>query len=471
MSSFAELPEELWEMIVFPLEKGDVSAISRCCKRLRERAVPSLYNSLEWTWNSVPRYGKLSSPPVHLLLRSLVENRQMGAYVKYLNFSTSCRLSSKRSPGSLWEQGEQPKCTVDELRVLKDYVHELELPSKTLWTTALETGNINVFIALVLSQLTNLRTLHLSTECHVDTPFLGLLFRRALISSAPCAGFSTFSHLQRVEFPPIRWHAMPAYATVSEEQVTSLFYLPAIQTIDAVLYPERSNFSWPGDERPHASTLTTLKLPCCAVDQTALLHLLSAAPKLRTLVYDYVADMHPPSELCDNLHFDLAQLSQALRQVRTTLTHLSLSIKFFIGDGPTETGPRGIHWGIKNRFGGLHEFGNLKSLSIPFVVLFGLSETPRSVDRLDGLLPRSIQHLCLTDDSVPWGAYRWPARACLERLGDYLVDRKCTVPELERLDLDLLVSHAHEWDEDEQEELREMCEEAGVQCEVYKEDF
>lgn len=350
MSSFTELPEELWDMIAFHLDEYDVSAISCCCKTLRERAVPSLYNSLEWTW------GKLSSPPVHLLLRSLVENRQVGAYVKYLNFSTSYRLSSKRSPGSLWEQGEQPKCTADELKALKDYVHELKLPSETLWTTELETGNINVFVALVLSQLTDLRTLHLSTEFHVDNPFLALLFRRALIPSAPCAGFSTFAHLQRVKFPPIRWHSMPPNGTVSEDQVTSLFYLPAIQTIDAVLYPERSNFSWPGDERPHASTLTTLNLPCCAVDQTALLHLLSAAPKLRTLVYDYVADMHPPSELCDNLHFDLAQLSRALRQVRTTLTHLLLSIKFFNRHPPTGPGPHVSHWGIMNRFGGLHDF-------------------------------------------------------------------------------------------------------------------
>lgn len=45
------------------------------------------------------------------------------------------------------------------------------------------------------------------------------------------------------------------------------------------------------------------------------------------------------------------------------------------------------------------------------------------------------------------------------------------MPELERLDLDLRVSHAHEWDEDEQEELRKLCEEACVQFDFYKEDF
>jgi len=469
MSSLVELPEELWQMIVYPLEKSDVSAISRCCKRLRERTIPYLYETIDWTWNSGPALAEPCNPPVHLLLRSLVENRHLGSYFQCLQFNGSKNKGSiwqKRSPGTIWERGK-PKCTADQLQALKGYVHEVQLPSETLWITELEIGNVNVFVALVLSQLCNLRTLKLSTDFHVDTPFLGLLFKRALFSSPPPVGFSIFKDLQYVNFMPMDMDVMPEKAFFDADQVTSLFYLPAIQSIQAVLYPKRRKFTWPGDERPYALTLTTLVLPCCEVDETTLLHLLSASPNLHTLRYDYACRIDPPRKSMDDLHFDLAKLGRALGQVQTTLTHLSLSIDFYTNTCG-DPGNRSEYWGLKNRLGDLQGFVHLQALSIPFVILFGLAQMPRSVVTLDGILPRSIRRLCLKDDLSTWDDYEWLAPACLERLEDFLADRKGTAPQLERLDLELRESHAYEWGEDVQAELRDLCEGTGVQCVISK---
>lgn len=469
MSAFATLPEELWEMILSPLEKTDVSAISRCCKRLRERTIPHLYEIIDWTWNSDPALAEPCNPPIHLLLRSLVETRHLGSYVQCLQFNGWKNIGSiwqKRSPGTIWERGK-PKCTADELQALKGYVHEVQLPSETLWITELEIGNVDVFVALVLSQLCNLRTLKLGVDFHVDTPFLALLFKRALFSSPPPAGFSTFVDLQHVHFVPMKMDMMPRKAFIDADQVTSLFYLPAIQSIQAVLYLKRHKFTWPGHNRPYALTLTTLVLPRCEADGTTLLHLLSASPNLHTLRYDYACNIDPPRKSMGDVLFDFAKLGRALGQVQTTLTQLSLSIDFYshtCGD-PSN---RIDNWSLKNRLGDLQGFVHLQALSIPFVILFGLAQTPWSVEKLDGLLPRSIRRLCLKDDLSSWDDYEWSPAACLERLEDFLTDRKGTAPQLERLDLELRESHVWDWGEDMEAGLRDLCEGQGVQSVISK---
>jgi len=99
--------------------------------------------------------------------------------------------------------------------------------------------------------------------------------------------------------------------------------------------------------------------------------------------------------------------------------------------------------------------------------LLGYSQTSGSVEKLDSLT-QSIRHLCVKDDMASFEDYEWPARACLERLEDFLADWKSLAPRLEGIDLRLRESH-HQWDEDEQEELRDMCERAGVACSITKE--
>jgi hypothetical protein len=69
----------------FPYGKRDVSAVSCACKDC-EITVPCLYDTIIWTWNMHANPTELCNPPIHLLLRSIVETLQLGAYVKHLSF-------------------------------------------------------------------------------------------------------------------------------------------------------------------------------------------------------------------------------------------------------------------------------------------------------------------------------------------------------------------------------------------------
>lgn len=69
------------------------------------------------------------------------------------------------------------------MKAMQDMIHEAHLPMESLWISALELGTIHVFVALVLSQLTDLKTLYLDVDSLTDKKFLGLLFKHALLSN------------------------------------------------------------------------------------------------------------------------------------------------------------------------------------------------------------------------------------------------------------------------------------------------
>lgn len=126
-----------------------------------------------------------------------MENRHLDTYVKHLSFDG-------QSPMVIWTPGKQPKLTDGELKMMEEFIHAAELPLETLWTAELKKGSVNVFLALIVSQLFNLQTLRLRLDFHTDTNFVGLLFKQrlslSLFPSKPHIRLSTFSNLQHVEF-------------------------------------------------------------------------------------------------------------------------------------------------------------------------------------------------------------------------------------------------------------------------------
>lgn len=143
MPSFSEMPEDVVQLIVFHMGKRDVSAVSCACKRLRELTVPCLYDTIIWTWNMHANPTELCNPPIHLLLRSIVETLQLGAYVKHLSFreTKNKRIPTyKQSPGTIWAPGEQPKLSASEFKVVEDFVHAAQLPLEKPWIAELRDG-------------------------------------------------------------------------------------------------------------------------------------------------------------------------------------------------------------------------------------------------------------------------------------------------------------------------------------------
>ena len=328
-------------------------------------------------------------------------------------------------------------------------------------------GNIDAFVALVLSQLPQLQTLHLDVNFFTNNRFVGLIFKHALSSNSQSSTrrcLSAFAHLRHVALisPPSE-QSLPGRACIDPDLLISLFYFPAIDILELFVSNHKSIFSWPNDNLPCASNLRALNLPECEVDEEGLRRVLSVTPKLERLSYHRKCDIDPPGGF-PAPYIDLTKLGTALVQVRTTLQHLSLSI-YFYAITALEVDDDEYH-GIRGPPFLFESFDKLHYLEIPFVFLFGPHQAP--FPGLENLLPRSVRHLYLRDDMGTSSYYEWTASACLAKITELLARRDQLAPCLESITLRLTESDESEWDEGEQNELRHLCSVAGLDCIVSK---
>lgn len=444
-------------------EKGS-TAISQDIKQVHDIALfPDSFDTINWTWAPIQK-ALSSDPPISQLLLMLLENPDLGARIKHLSFSGEFALRNQdAAPIRLSER---------EMKTVQDMIHEAQFPMASMWIKDLELGTINVFVALVLSQLVGLQTLHLDADFMTDTQFLGLLFKHALLPDHDSARrVSTFPALRNVKFAlttRCEHEGMRDGVALDRDQFKILLYLSAIEMIEAVIFQQRT-FNWPTPIPPIASNLKILNLPNCELDENGLRRILSATPNLEILTYNRWCDIDPPWELCSGLaaNYDLDKLDMALTKVKATLRRLSLSIYFFAGtaldlDEPDDT------FGIINDPWPYKKYEKLEYLEISFVILFGYHQTCTPVQRMNDLLPRSIRHLCLSDDMAHYLNYEWDAQACLERLRELISGRHRLLPHLGTITLRLRYSSESQWDESAQGELKALCTGANLACTIDK---
>lgn len=468
-ASLLTLPGEILNPILLKgdFTSQDLSALSRVCKPLRQLTLPRLYEAIVFNWSTASS----GTPKIHFFLRSLLETPCLSALVKHFRCIGGKNKGvryAKQSPGTLWEEGATKTLEDGELvKMAKDVVHTADLPEPLLWIDALETGNIDAFVALILSQLPQLQTFHLDVDFITNNRFIGFLFKHALSSNNQSSArrcLSTFAHLRHVGFiSALSEQSLPSRASLDTDQVMSLFYFPAIEILDLYILNHRALFSWPKDNLPCASNLRTLNLTDCEVDEEGLKMVLSVTPKLERLNYHRQCDIDPPGGF-PAPYLDLTILGKALVQVRTTLRHLSLSILFYANTALEVDDDR--YHGISNLPFLFESFDKLEYLEVPFVILFGPHQA--RFPGLENLMPQFLRHLCLRDDMGTSTYYEWTASTCLVKIRDMLARRDQLAPHLESITLRLRESEESEWDEGEQDELRRLCSVAGLDCTVSK---
>lgn len=231
-ASLLTLPGEILNPILLKgdFTKQDLSALSRVCKPLRQLTLPRLYEAIIFNWTSASS----GTPKILFFLRSLLEKPYLSALVKHFRCIGRKKEGisyAKRSPGTLWEEGEMKTLEDGELfKMAKDVVLTADLPEPLLWIDAMEMGDIDVLVALILSQLPQLQTLHLDVNFLTNNRFIGFLFKHALSSnnqSSTRRCLSTFAHLRHVEsIPALPEQSLPSRAFVDTDQFLSLILLP-----------------------------------------------------------------------------------------------------------------------------------------------------------------------------------------------------------------------------------------------------
>lgn len=236
MASITQIPAELLLQIISELDKKDISAISRSCKALQQVVHPFLYETVTWT----------------------LEERFSNIKV----WEDGMAMDWKPS----YEFITPPIHSYFEL-LLRNPVRATEMPEEELWFSVLEKGDVNAFIALLPSQLTELRRLHLSPDYYKENRFLHLFLRAAICSHDRSAKLSMFLHLEHICVSSAAEGKQLGKSYNHKSDIHYLLHLPAVRALDVGLALERmvndSQFSWFHNKPLAISNLTTLTLRTC----------------------------------------------------------------------------------------------------------------------------------------------------------------------------------------------------------------
>lgn len=467
MALIEELPLELLRRVISHLPRKDLSALSCASKTIRTAVEPALYREITFNWE---RNGK-NHPPVHLLLRCIVNRPDLALCIGRLDFCGQkpyskwesckwrrrCKIPTGQSC-SIWEHDNKPDFTSADMMVMASLIISLHLPAEDLWLRELYRGGVDVHIALMLSQTLNLRHLRLDSDFQQETGFVGTILKKAAAMSQK-PRLEVLEHINYSsdisDDPDITYH------DVDLDQILSLFFIPSIKSVRMAL--PAKNIVWPSQKAP-ISSLTSLILHHTQLSEEMLGHLLLATPSLRSLQYHSWFNIDSEGRLgrAHWKYFDCAKLGQSLACVQGSLENLVISVRFI--SLQTDVALGGFR-GMTGRLDTLHSFKNLLSLEIPTIVLLGWSAA--APVKLSDLLPPSLRHLCLTDDLHELGEDEWGDEALLPLTQEFLEERSFGTSGFESISL--ILNHGQtRWCEGARMKLKTLCKHARVQCRVVK---
>ncbi|MCJ1375391.1 hypothetical protein MMC20_006626 [Loxospora ochrophaea] len=450
MASLIGLPMEMNFKVSSYLNVPDRCRLSRTCKALRYVIEPTVYQKIELRWGPIRWYKPLQNGDrIHLLLRTFLRRPELASYVRRAVF-----LANQGESIALSED----KLTPAELQSAKDLVCAMGLPSSEHWVDALNKGDPNVFVALLLLQFSNLRALIVLGPKLTKPFFLGEVFLHALRPASIEGLASRFQCLKYISYldigtfyesDPPHWGFLP------------FFYFPCIRTIDAKIFESAYGF-WLSDRSlPHAASLERLDISGDgrggSVCPETLVKLLSTTSKLRCLCYEFGQGRGGHDDSYFSKSID--QLRQAVTQVKPTIR--DIRIRFNI---PTSR----VSSPDIRTIGSFQDFPHLTKLDITLILLLGGS-LDKLLSGLADMLPPTLRKLQLAypiEAGLPRSP--WRGKNLFELFRDYLRNRKAHAPALKHIDLSILFHRDPMfWGEGSYKGLNKVCKRAGIKLEVH----
>jgi len=391
MADFSSLSNELVDDIISLLPKKDVLAIVLVSKRFYTLSEPFIYRSIS--------FPPAQSHRILYLLRSLLNRPLLSLHINHFSFHSWTNVSAPL-----------PILNPKELTTLHrspGTITTFMLPGLSDPIRFIQTGNVDRTVAYILSQSQNLKSIHLTfdvpravgTDLYTNRDFVAKrsyhtrkLFRHF---QKPIAAGELFPKLEEVEFDAAG--ETPENSALSWSQAQGVFYLCGLKKLK-ILRLEEIAITWhqPGPaggiiaRKPRAQMLTELIL--VKTPNFHLKEILSVCPNLKTLRYEYVGDDHV-IEGNDESVFECEMIGEALKQVSSTLEHLTLDAQ--INSSSASELWNESPWGVRGRVGDLSLLIKLQNIEVPIGLLLGIG--PDEVQIAD-VLPKSIRNIHFRKD-------------------------------------------------------------------------
>ncbi|OAG09149.1 uncharacterized protein CC84DRAFT_1241026 [Paraphaeosphaeria sporulosa] len=438
MASFLSCPTELTETILKQVSFRDLATVSLVNKKLHKFATSHLYSQINFNiYRDNPR------PIIHLT-RTIFNKPELAKLIK------SVRLrDGEESIQRMWEPGDwygqykvplasPPHPAADDgLPEFVSFITESGLSYADIWIDKLQVGDLNAFVALLISKLPNLARFRvgyavvlpfLGTRTSAKTKprivyndaFLGKLFQSAVFDTSN-HGLSRFKYLEEMFYPgPLESDPGPNPDFCNPQGLFAFLNLASMRSISGWCFnPKTLPFTWPSG-LPDLANLTSLSLKYVHIDFLA--QVLERTWNLKTLSWEwfYIPDY---GDQFNTDTLDLDKFVEALIQVQETLE--DLTIKFTNCMGTWDPDVQRIN--VLGSLNGLQRFTSIKRFWAPFQLLLPDWESDANwARRLEDSLPRNVEVVTVTDSVASADGYPYDEPDECAFLGRWLHETAAT---------------------------------------------
>ena len=400
---FYHLPYDCWLNIINRLHSNDILALSKTSRALHTSTNHLLYRDIKWLWKTWRGFLKRL-----LLLQTILARPHLASLVRNITF-----LTRDQQPYLNWTKPDIPwRAQADRYKDMVagsvDIIERAGFPDNEAsdWICALQGGETEAFIAVLISQLPGLTSLRLEWEFAGRRGYPDRMLKNAL--SSDMGLLSKFSCLRLVEYggnvrQHIGYHAEPIYepSLVSDsyrgphnkELYIGWFFLPFIRHLEIRL-PDITLLKQKHPEELNLRHFRTLILVGATISEHDVLFLLTqTSSSLQNLHLGLTFKRHNRPTLKNR-----EVLAQALASVRNSVENFCMKIEYYSCCDMCEQVRRNkrrkeVSWEpVREVF---KTFTKLRTLEIQMAVLFG--PDPDQADT-QVALPRTLTKLCLRDD-------------------------------------------------------------------------
>ena len=447
MSPLLALPTEAMLLITAHVDLADKAAVALTCKSLHNVVTPAMYNhiDLEWSFSN--------SPPIKLLLHTMVENPKRADQVLTVRFAgEKCRFATLRGPERVYVQRVARKAGLSNIAPY-DEVFKLDD----------ESSIAELYPALFVFQLSSLHTLKIGHHETTGFEALSKAVQYVLCLNQSNHGLKRFQNLQYIDLcydmdrRDLARYVFDAHFQHGSSSILPFFYMPQAKGLRVVIPEAGPELMWPCDP-PCALTLTSLTLHRSGIEPHNLTELLRATPSLCHLTYDHCIQLERP--LNGIVYLDNDRLCTALENVATTLESLVICVQFY---QMCETNYEMDNF--QSTVGGFTSFVGLvklQRLEVPLIVLLGAHPEPITfpIQRL----PLNLRHLSLTDDLAMHSYFPWRSSSVLE-LFPHNTSSNGRLAKGNLAVLEMILRESDEdWSTKSKSQLCNMCNRAGIVC-------